>query len=635
MCGIVGLWNWKSNINHPLFEQSVDSLTHRGPDGRGTYYDSHEPLALGHRRLSILDLSSKGHQPMSYANQRFWITYNGEIYNFIEMRNELIGLGYTFFSDSDTEVILASYLKWKENCQYKFNGMWAFAIWDKEEKTLFLSRDRFGVKPLYYFSTPSCFAFASEMKAFLYIPDFEFHLENEALHIAAQYTNLSDVTEKCIFKNVYRLLPGHSITLNSTGILQIKKWWETSDHIQTIPHSFAKRVKLFQELFYSACQLRLRSDVPIATSLSGGLDSSSIIACLNHIDTTVQGGERQAKNKNIAFIADFPDTEQNETSFALDVTRYAKIKPFIYTILSDESFDMYETILYHLEEISTSLHSGPFFIYKNMRRNNITVTLDGHGGDELLAGYHHYPIWALVDCLLPYPKPLEFFRIMRTHKEMFTNKESYHYPLIKNLLPLRQSLLNIETPKDHAKDLLHFSEPKRMMKESFLKRKLYHDFHISFLPTILRNFDRLSMAHGVEIRSPFLDFRLVTFCFALEQSDLIHQGFTKWILRYAFKNRLPDNVRLRKSKLGFTVPIKFWRTKQWRTLFGDVMSSASYIQSPYWNSVAIKKKYELLIKNDQCTSYSTIWPTIQITSYIELMKKKYIELKIKNNDTTP
>jgi asparagine synthase (glutamine-hydrolysing) len=279
MCGITGIWNFDGNdIPKEKLKSFNDSLSHRGPDGDGLYIDSVSHIGLGHRRLSILDLSERGAQPMSYLNGRYQIVYNGEVFNFIELKNELLALGYTFASDTDTEVIIAAYDAWGTSALLKMNGMWAFAIWDMQKKELFIARDRFGIKPLYYNFRPGVsLAFASETIAFDSLDGFKKEFDEKLLSYAVQKPFNLEGYGYTIYKGIYSLLPGHYAVIRSEDKkIHQKRWWNTLDNKIQVPDTYEKRVKLFRDMFINSCNLRLRSDVSIGTALSGGVDSSAV-----------------------------------------------------------------------------------------------------------------------------------------------------------------------------------------------------------------------------------------------------------------------------------------------------------------------------------------------------------------------
>ncbi|HIM45918.1 MAG TPA: asparagine synthetase B, partial [Alphaproteobacteria bacterium] len=275
MCGISGLWNFDGAAVSPAVLENMNSLlAHRGPDSNGVYREG--ALGLGHTRLAILDTGDGGHQPMSYGDGRWWLTYNSEIYNFLELREELAALGHRFESESDSEVLLAAYAEWGPACQTRFNGMWAFAIWDAKEKMLFLSRDRFGVKPLFWHFDGRRFAFASEIKAFLALPGFDAGFDGRAAATAILHAIPFEGTSHALLSGVRRLAPGHSLTVRLGQAPKPRRWWRTLDHLPDPPLGLGRQIAQFRELLFDACRLRMRSDVPLATCLSGGLDLSVV-----------------------------------------------------------------------------------------------------------------------------------------------------------------------------------------------------------------------------------------------------------------------------------------------------------------------------------------------------------------------
>ena len=277
MCGIAGIFHLDGCPCDAMDVQRItDALAHRGPDRSGIHTDG--SVGLGHRRLAILDLSEGGKQPMSLLDGRYWITFNGEVFNFLELRKQLERLGQIFHSETDTEVIVAAYHHWGADCVLKFNGMWAFAIWDSQRRELFLSRDRFGIKPLHYLSEPRRFVFASELKSFLHLQDFAARENEEELRRAL--TTRGESEEATLVQGVKLLRPGHNL-LVSTSRTRIWCWWRTLDHLTDIPKPFSDQAERFRELFFDACSLRLRFDVPVATCLSGGMDSSSILCSVS------------------------------------------------------------------------------------------------------------------------------------------------------------------------------------------------------------------------------------------------------------------------------------------------------------------------------------------------------------------
>lgn len=392
MCGIFG---HVGKLDRGLAERCLHTLSHRGPDGWGLWQG--DGVTLGHRRLAILDLSENGKQPMSYGNGRYWITFNGEIYNFLEIRAELEALGHVFRSESDTEVILAAYAQWGEGCLARFNGMWAFAIWDTVERSLFLARDRFGKKPLFYAELPNGeFAFASEMKALLpllpaAVPDRAM-IRGMTLRSSFAY----EATERCLIAGVKRFLAGHCGKL-SGGRLRSQRWWNTLDHLPQIPARYEEQVEMMRNLLTDACRLRMRSDVTIGTALSGGLDSSAIFSLLAHINREHHGEARLAGDWQHAFVASFPGTPLDEAQFAQQVARHAGIDATILPVDPARHIDQLQRMLYLYEDLTVTSPLPFVALYGQIKRAGVTVTLDGHAADELFGGYSTDWAYALVD----------------------------------------------------------------------------------------------------------------------------------------------------------------------------------------------------------------------------------------------
>ncbi len=678
MCGIVGIWNLEgSPIDKPMLDQFTDSLAHRGPDGRGTYTDPHVSLGMGHRRLAILDLSPTGHQPMSFADKRYWITYNGEIYNFIEIRDELEGLGRRFASDSDTEVILAAYDQWGEDCQFKLNGMWGFAIWDSKERVLFLSRDRFGVKPLHYYYDGTHFAFASEMKSFLSLEWFRPVFNPYVVATALKNVMVVEGTEECLLEGMKRLRGGHSLTLRQGQEPKVRRWWNTLEHIKYDQLSFSKQVEQFRDLFFNACKIRMRSDVPIGTALSGGLDSSSVLCTMAQIKSRFPNEDRLADNWQKSFISVFPGTIQDERSFAEQVVSHTGTIPIFREIDSSELVDSFDNVIFQFEEIY-DMPSAPWFIYREMRNHGIVVSIDGHGGDELAAGYPWHPDFAMLDALEPWPRPLRLLELRSTLKHMYPEVSAVRNPALREIAKLSlvkklhnwpavynqarfihrsvkkqrheahdywsrveshptgflDHLLKLDPHtasfpehwlhvKPHAASFPDFEKDLSMVPYfDNLNKRLYYDFHFEILPTVLRNFDRLSMAHGVEIRAPFMDWRLVCHGFSLPSMSKMKKGFTKRILREAMQGVLPESVRTRTSKLGFANPTDDWSKGPFKSFTLDSVNTRTFLDSDVWNGPAIRDFAEGSFARSDYAGARGSWIFIQAMRLMELFKKQ-------------
>lgn len=588
MCGIFGV---VGHVSRELGVICTNKLTHRGPDGMGFWHSAE--VALGHRRLSILDLTDNAKQPMSYADNRYHITFNGEIYNFIEIRTELEGKGFNFTSESDTEVILASFVAWGESCVDRFNGMWAFAIWDNKEKTLFLSRDRFGKKPLFYTNLPGAkFAFASEMKAL-------FPLLNQVEANISLVKDKSRIftyesTEECVIERIKRFPAGHNGWLKS-GSIELKRWWCTLDNLPIIPAKYEEQVEQFRELFIDSCLLRMRSDVPLGTALSGGLDSSATISSMAYI-SRLGKSPRMGDSWQHAFVASFPGTPLDETKYAKMVTDHLGIDATIIEIDPLKAISDIDHFFYMFEDLYITSPIPFMQTYSAIKAHGTSVTLDGHGADELFGGYNFDYLIALKDA---------GWNLKQAHEIVGTNYNS---------LPIGTEQFNKMPSKTrfiaefHAKNLI-----KKFIRQStvdmnkdsqhpnwqglgHLNQQLYKSTHDTILPTLLRNYDRYSMTNGVEIRMPFMDHRLVTLAFSLPWSSKIRGGFSKAIVRDAMAPYMPHEVTYRKTKIGFNSPIVDWMKGPLKPFFLDTISSQAFKESnliePKEVDTAIRKVIE-------------------------------------------
>ncbi len=597
MCGIVGIWQLDEKpIDSEELQRFTDSLMHRGPDGGGNFIDG--SLGLGHRRLSIIDLTENGKQPMSYGQQRYWITFNGEIYNFIELRKELESLGHVFATDSDTEIILAAYIQWGKNCLHKFNGMWAFAIWDKAEKKLFLARDRFGVKPLHYsFEANKHFIFSSETISFKYLKNFTREIDTENLHKAMLRPDYIEAAGKTIYKNIQQLLPGHCIELTQNKPLLINNWWNTSEHLVQVPQKYEDQVEEFRALFEDACKLRMRSDVPMASALSGGLDSSSVYCTLHKIKSRETEVIRSPKNWQKAFVATFPNTTVDERKYAEEVVQYVKGQAEY--IIPDDSHLLPELIkaTQMLDSIIATPITSISDVYKAMRADNVIVSMDGHGVDEMMYGYTSHvqeAFWQKINAK-EYAAAKEYAHIlsgMSPNYNMDALRKHYEKPSlldrVKNKLFNKNVVSTAPTNENwmgegHAFPALNiFPTPSKG-----LEKMLFNDFHYHSLPINLRDFDRAAMQHGIEIRMPFMDYRLVSYVFSLPTESKLGGGFTKRILRDAMKGYLPESIRTRTLKIGIGAPMVEWFSGPLKQYICDTVHSNTFLKSDYWNGAKI------------------------------------------------
>lgn len=566
MCGILGTVPYTP---YEEFKPTLDTLYHRGPDSFGIEVIDTD-VTLGHRRLSILDLSESGHQPMKNNDGRYTVVFNGEIYNFLEIKKDLAAKGHSFKSTSDTEVLLKAYIEWGEQCVLKFNGMWALAIWDRETKQLFMSRDRYGKKPLFYANINGKFVFASEMKAIY--PYFKQLNVSDDFHWMKKNIFFYEATEKCLIKGIKRFPAGHS-GVYKNGKLTTYRYWNTLDHLVEVPKTYNEQVEKFRELFMDACKLRMRSDVTIGTALSGGLDSSATISAMANLS---KNSNSYSEDWQHAFVAAFPGTPLDESKYAKMVTDHLGIGATFINIEPLKHWNKLEEYFYLFEDLYITSPLPMIMLYESVKKNGVTVTLDGHGADELLSGYQQGNLESLWDARWSPSKTKDILSIYQDS----INEDKVQYQRTGS-----SKLYTGYMSKKLGKKLLGKKMPSVDNNHPNFKKLdnhaqyLYAMFHENILPTLLRNYDRYAMINSVEIRMPFMDHRIVSFVNSLPYSSKIGNGYTKRIVRDALDPYLPKEVTWRKSKVGFSSPIVDWMQNDLREWFMDTVNSSSFLRS--------------------------------------------------------
>jgi asparagine synthase (glutamine-hydrolysing) len=521
-------------------------------DGR----DRPVTLAFGHRRLSIIDLSVLGHQPMSTPDRRYWLVYNGEIYNYRELADELSGLGYRFTSHCDSEVILAAYATWGRASLARLNGMFAFAIYDARERTLFLARDRFGIKPLYYWVTPRhALAFASEIKQFTAMPGWSARL-NVARASAFLANGLTDNGDETMFAGVYHLLPGHCATIPTHGVpvdgdgrIPTTAWY----HLEPAPFqgTFEDAAAECRRLLLDSVRLQLRADVPIGSCLSGGLDSSSVV-CLINRELRYQGAAGLQKT----FSARADDRAVDESPWIEEVVKATGVEAHAVVPTSEHLEEAAMQLAWHQDEpIASTSFFAEWSVYGLVKKAGVTVMLDGQGADEAFAGYHSF--------FAPYLANLvREGRLAMAGQEIKAFKRRHGYNEMMALRGIIRVLLLSRDPQFASVNALSFAQLTR-----------------TNLQMMLRSADRSSMAHSVESRVPFLDHRLVEFALGLPAEFKIGGGVTKRVLRAAMSGVLPDRIRDRVDKIGFETPESRWITGDRRMWFRSQLEQAVEISN--------------------------------------------------------
>ena len=585
MCGIAGIMSLDGTpVERDHLDRLGMRLAHRGPDDSGIF---HAPAAgLAHRRLSILDLSAAGHGPMPNEDHTMWLTYNGEIYNYRELIPDLVARGHHFRSMADTEVILHAYEEYGERCVERFNGMFAFAIWDAHRGCMFCARDRCGVKPFFFVERAGRFAFASEIKALLALPWMGSE-PNEARIMDFLTVALVDHTNETFFKDVQVLPAGHTITIGP-GRRSIRRYWELprSDDPVGGRSTEAERARWeeeFEALLLDSVRLRLRSDVTVGSCLSGGIDSSTIVCMVNRLlfperaeaeavrESWRRGGERQ-----MTFSACFDDQRIDERRFMDAVVRQTRVDAQ-FTYPRGEDLDrQLDQIVWHQDEpfLSSSIFAQ-WEVMRLARAHGVKVLLDGQGADELLCGYVGYfgPFFA---DLLTHGRITDLAREIDLYQRNFGDRFGTGARLTARALRTRHSWLrNPRHRRPHAVDGLppwmapdevewarsrSWSPPTLYSPEEpgFLASATHWLFTKASLPALLRYEDRNSMAFGVESRVPFLDYRLVEYVFRRPNAFRMEDGLSKRTLRRVARKWVPEEVWTRRDKLGFNTPEAAW-----------------------------------------------------------------------------
>lgn len=584
MCGILGCL---PAVDEPAFKRALNLLAHRGPDGEGVWKDADSRVMLGHRRLAILDTSAAAAQPFHY--QHVVITFNGCIYNYLELKKELEQKGHRFTTTSDTEVLAASYLEWGTDCVHHFNGMWAFGIWDQKEQSLFLSRDRFGEKPLYYTQlADNTFCFASEMKALAPLMD-RFEPADDFNWLVENYMDY-EATDRCLIKGIERLQPGYSLICKD-GRLNYINYWYTLQNIRETPDKYEDQVAQFRELLDDAIKLRLRSDVPLGCSLSGGLDSSVVTALA---DANFQAG--RDKFRPTAFTATFEGSVVDELKYAKILTGERGMQQQIVAVDAEAALAKLADDIWYLEDVYRNPPSPMMRLYEGYRKQKTYVSLEGHGPDELFSGYGNFVMLAMLDAGLDL-KQLE--EITAVYEGMIPEDNGMVKRKKGGLLGYLRTQLWYKGQK--AGQTWEGDSQKAVLEEKLgvFNAGLYRLFHQQSFPTLMRNYDRYAMHAGVEVRMPFTDHRLVSFCFGLPWQSKIGHGYSKRILRDATRDVLPDSIVNRKSKVGFQTPTVEWFKGPWKTYLEDMLNSSDFRQTA--GSGQVLSQFQALMKNNKAT----------------------------------
>jgi asparagine synthase (glutamine-hydrolysing) len=574
MCGIAGF------INNTLREDDKKHLIHRGPENSSVWCEG--PVSLGQNRLKIIDLSDEANQPFDYMD--LVIIFNGEMYNYIEVREELLQLGYKFRTKGDTEVIGAAYKEWGESCVARFIGMWSISIWDTTKKKLFCSRDRFGIKPFYYITKGSDLYFASEYKALKQLPDFDFTL-NEAQVQRGITMSWAVYKDETYYSAMKSLQPAHNLVYQD-GKITISKYWDIDFSQPKTNISWDSKKEKFYDLFTESIKLHSRSDVQNGTCLSGGLDSSAIASVYSTLFP-----EQPIKSFSIYYEG---ENAVDERPFVREVVnKYSNIEPYYFTPSDTEIADSFHSVAYHADvPLLGSSYLSQYFLMKLAKSKGVTVVLDGQGSDEYLAGYLHtfYRLLAQDTSDMHIGEALKTYSA-HISRERFSAGKSFGIAA-KSLVSLfsdENKIYNLELGQKNKYFKNHSSISFDNKTKDRVDNFLYHLLFNSTLQTLLHFEDRNSMAFSLESRVPFLNHKLIEFAFSLHNADKINdKAETKFILRESLKNVLPKAVYERKDKKGFVTPGEVkWLNGPLRFLL-DI----DYNKLPFMNTALVKAEVE-------------------------------------------
>lgn len=656
MCGILGIWHYDGRPVEPsAVQRATSTLHHRGPDDEGYLFvntrsgrkasgagrDTHAELslqpveaidkgafdlALGFRRLSILDLSAAGHQPMASADKSCWIIFNGEVYNYVELKAELAREGYEFRTGTDTEVILASYQHWGAGCVERFTGMWALAIWDERERRLFLSRDHFGIKPLYYFRDESRFIFASEIKAVLAFLSTERRANLDRLYEYLR-SGITDYGDQTLFDTIRQLPAAHRLIIDADAPLtaEPERYWQIDLKRQS-DLSFEEAADELRRLFLDSVRLHLRSDARVGAALSGGIDSSAIVASMRRL-------EPRLKLHTFSYTAEDPSV--NEEQWVNVVGEAVKAEVHKVSPSPEELVTDLDALIQIQDEPfgSTSIYAQ-YRIFRLAHEAGIKVMLDGQGADEMLAGYRIYLTMRMAS-LLRRGQLLKANRFLKQASALPGNTSHGGFYLaasaggliLQNRFQFARRFFKRTLGKKNGMSADWLDEdwflqqgvvPRTTMKPrgpKLLQENLYESITGS-LPSLLRYEDRNSMAHSIESRVPFLTSQLAEFILALPEEYIIGEdGTSKSVFRRAMRGIVPDAILDRRDKIGFATPESQWlgALKPW---VEDVLASDAARQIPGLNLELMKQEWEAMLAGRQSFDFR-VWRWLNIIRWVQ------------------
>ena len=612
MCGIAGIICDKKHAElSALIDRMTDLMAYRGPDGRGSAVFEDDGIALGHRRLSIIDPKPSGAQPMQSSDRRYWIVFNGEIYNYREIRSDLESRGELFRSHSDTEVLLSAYAIWGEQCLERFIGMFAFAIWDTRDKKLFAARDRLGVKPFYFAYENDTLIFASEPKSILVAREKPREVDRSLIDAYMSFGYVPG--KKTLFKGIDRLLPGHCLTWCS-GNLSIRQYWDY-DFSSQQDKGVVAHVDDIEKLLRSSIDLRLRSDVPLGVFLSGGLDSSTVVSLL------APGAVSGLKTFSVSY--DF-GPEFDETPYAREVARAFNTDHHEIVITPQDFIDFIPKYIWHMDEPVTEAAAISLYYVSKLAREQVVVCLSGEGSDEIFAGYDFYAYNLVMEKIRTITGQGLVGGAARIGRALGLSRKLQKYlDLVSQ--PLEQRYKGISSYEEATKQRLYtrefagecqkgnsglqgfisdiFSKSKNW---DTLSRMLYFDTKTWLVDDLLIKADRMSMATSIELRVPFLDHRLVEYAATVPSSYKMRGKDPKYILKQVVNNRLPKSV-IQRKKMGFPTPLEMmFKGGKLYDYALETLLSPTAVQRGYFNRPAMTKLLEDH-KNGRAKNHRELW----------------------------
>jgi len=619
MCGITGIYafNLVGKFHRINIAAATQSMARRGPDFEDTYVD--DWIGLGHRRLCIIDVSEKAHQPMWDETGRFAIVYNGEIFNYQELRRELEGTGTAFHSESDTEVLLQLYIRHKHQCLEKLNGFFAFCIYDKQEQSFFLARDRYGVKPLFYVFDEDKFIFASELKSVLqYGVGRSIDYASLATYLQLNYIPAPHT----IFRDVHKLQPGHYLRITRQK-MESGCWYTLPATADPAPPSREDAEKRIVDLMDSAVRDRLVSDVPLGAFLSGGIDSSIVTGLARKHKPDLQ-------TFSIGFSGDAAFFD--ETPYATMVARHFNTDHTVFTLSGDDMLDHLHHALNYFDEPFADSSALNLYILSRETRKRVTVALTGDGADEVFAGYNKHeaflrslrPGWreksvtALrgVWRILPQSRDQAFsnrVRQMARFAEGAALPPAERYWQWASFAALRDALALLRPEAQHQFSAELFEQRRstllRHMSEGDMNAVLRTDMEVVLSNDMLVKLDSMSMANSLELRSPFLDYRVVDFAFSLPADYKIAPGMRKRILREAFRDFLPSEL-FRRHKKGFEVPLRSWLRRELRSTMDDLLSRERVETQGIFDFAQVERLRRQLFSRNPGDAHARIWALV-------------------------